>query len=131
MAKKQDAIVVSEDEFTLMPQNPHIIDLSVELAKLGWTAEKVVTRDLVGHTVIIKDYKRVEPEGQPERYYFYCAIYDETDQRDICSIMGGSQIKEYLERCWEFDPRCMVRFKLGFREHKADRAVYFIDAPDS
>jgi len=129
MAKDNAVVKVSSSDFTLMQDNAEMIDLSVELQKLGWTAPKVKTRDLVGQIIIIKDYKRVVDEDNPEKWYYYCACMTEDGQNDYCTILGGSQIKDYLSRAWDYNPRAVIRFRLGLHMHKTDRCVYFIDAP--
>jgi hypothetical protein len=127
MAKEKDVVLVSDSDFTLMMDEGPDIDLSVELSKLGWTSPKVKTRDLVGHHLQIKDYKRVVNEDDPDKWYFYCAVRSLSDGNDYCVILGGSEIKHYLEVAYDYNPRAKVHFTLGYIQHKADRGTYFID----
>ena len=129
MAKDKDIVSVPEQEFTLMADNAELIDLSVAMQQLGWTAQKVKTSDLVGQVIIIKDYKKVINRDDEAQWYYYCACTTADGSHDYCTIIGGSQIKEYLERAWDYNPRARVSFRLGLTQTARGNSVYFIDAP--
>lgn len=130
MAKQSTEIItVSDEEFTLLPDVDSVIDLSAAVAALGWTAQKVKTRDIVGIKFVINSRKIVVNEDDETKWFYYCACQALDSGDRFCVILGGSEIKDYLKQAWNYNPKARVVLKIGYTQHKADRGTYYIDAP--